>query len=79
MNGLWILYTAKFVMGIIFFSTFLLHVWDQVSISSTFYEQILCQQIPNAQKKTVKSALSFYAFGLCEGKSCTQNVDEIDP
>ncbi len=30
-------------------------------------------------KNTVKSALSFYAFGLCKHKSCMKNVDEIEP
>ncbi len=29
-------------------------------------------------KNTVKSSVSFYAFGIYKLKSCTQNVDEID-
>ncbi len=34
---------------------------------------------PECTKKTVKSALSFCAFGLCERKSCSKNVDEFKP
>ncbi len=33
MNGLLLLYSTKFVFGIIFFSIFLLHVWDQVCLN----------------------------------------------
>ncbi len=33
---------------------------------------------PKCAKKTVKSALSFYAFWARERKSCTFNVDEND-
>jgi len=33
---------------------------------------------PKSIKNTVKSSVSFYAFGICEHKSCTENVDEID-
>jgi len=29
-------------------------------------------------KNTVKSSVSFYAFGIYESKSCTYDVDEID-
>ncbi len=43
---------------------------------------ILCTAIthvgPERAKKTVKSALSFYAFGFHEHNSCTGNVDEIE-
>jgi len=42
------------------------------SISSTFYKQLLRLQIPNAQKKTVKLAVSFGAFGTYKHKSCTK-------
>jgi len=52
--------------------------WDQASISSTFYEQLLHMQIPK-MKNTVRSSVSFYAFGIYMHKSCTQNVDEIEP
>ncbi len=34
---------------------------------------------PKSVKNTVKSSVSFYAFGICRRKSCTQNVDEIEP
>jgi len=34
---------------------------------------------PESVKNTVKSSVSFYAFGTCGRKSCTQNVDEIEP
>jgi len=33
---------------------------------------------PECAKKTVKSAVSFGAFGTYERKSCTSNVGEID-
>jgi len=31
------------------------------------------------RKNTVKSSVSFYAFGICERKSCKKNIDEIEP
>ncbi len=31
---------------------------------------------PESVKNSVKSSVSFYAFGIYECKSCTQNVDE---
>jgi len=31
------------------------------------------------RKNTVKSSVSFYALGICSRKSCTSNVDEIEP
>ncbi len=43
----------------------------QGSISSTFYIRLFSVQIP-------KVVNLFYAFGIYEHKSCTQNVDEID-
>jgi len=50
---------------------------NYVSISSTFYEQLF---MPRSQKRknSVKSSVSFYAFGICVHKSCAKNVDEID-
>ncbi len=33
---------------------------------------------PKSAKNTVKSLVSFYAFGIYKHKSCTKNVDEID-
>jgi len=33
---------------------------------------------PKSVKKTVKSSVSFYAFGIYVRKSCTKNIDEID-
>ncbi len=35
--------------------------------------------VPESVKNTVKSSVSFYAFGIYECKSCTQNVDEFEP
>jgi len=35
--------------------------------------------VPECANKTVKSAVSFGAFGTYERKSCTYNVDEIEP
>ncbi len=34
---------------------------------------------PKSVKNTVKSYVYFYAFGICERKRCTLNVDEIEP
>jgi len=34
---------------------------------------------PESVKNTVKSSVSFYAFGICKRESFTQNVDEIEP
>jgi len=34
---------------------------------------------PESFKNTVKSSVSFYAFGICGRKSCTKSVDEIEP
>jgi len=34
---------------------------------------------PESVKNTVKSSVSFYAFGIYERKSCTYNVDDIEP
>ncbi len=34
---------------------------------------------PESVKITVKSSVSFYAFGIYERKSCAYNVDEIEP
>jgi hypothetical protein len=34
---------------------------------------------PKSIKNTVKSSVSFDAFGICMRKSCTLNVDEIEP
>ncbi len=34
---------------------------------------------PKSIKNTVKSSVSFSAFGIYERKSCTLNVDEIEP
>jgi len=33
---------------------------------------------PESIKNTVKSSVSFYAFGKYVGKSCLLNIDEID-
>ena len=33
---------------------------------------------PKSVKNTLKSSVSFYAFGIYVRKSCTFNVDEID-
>jgi len=41
-----------------------------VNFVNVFYPQLLHAQIPNAQKKTVKSAVWFGAFGTYEHKSC---------
>ena len=50
---------------------------EQGSISSTFYVQLLLVD-PESVKITVKSSVSFYAFGIYRCKSCLMNVDEID-
>jgi len=43
---------------------------DPGSISSMFYTQLLPAQIPNVQKR-LTTWLSFCAFGICVGKSCS--------
>ncbi len=47
------------------------------------FTNVLCQAFtlvdPETVKNTVKSSVSFYAFGICVCKSCTLNVDEIEP
>jgi len=49
-----------------------------VSISSTFYEQLLRAQIPKV-KRRLTLWLSLCTFGIWTQKSSLQNVDEIDP
>ncbi len=34
---------------------------------------------PKGVNNTVKSSVSFYAFGIYKRKSCTKNVDEMEP
>jgi len=34
---------------------------------------------PESVKNTVKSSVSFYAFGICNCGRCTYNVAEIEP
>jgi len=34
---------------------------------------------PESAKNTVMLSVSFYVFGICVRKSCTKNVDEIEP
>jgi hypothetical protein len=48
------------------------------SISPTFNGQLLHAQIPKAQKDGQIVSL-FCAFGIFASKSCSYNVDEIDP
>jgi len=50
----------------------------QVSISLTFYEQLLHMQIPKGQKDRQVVSL-FCAFGICASESCSKNIDKIDP
>jgi hypothetical protein len=49
----------------------------QVSISPTFYEQLLRTQISKAQKNTVNLSVFFCIFGNCACKSFELNVGEI--
>ncbi len=49
-------------------------------IRSQFHQQSaysFCAR--RSQKNTVKSSVSFYAFGIYKHKSCTKNGDEIEP
>jgi len=39
----------------------------------------IAQEDPESVRNTVQSLVSFYAFGICMHKSCTKNVDEIEP
>jgi len=52
------------------FNEVLIMISDQRSISPTFYEQLLHTQIPKAQKRQ-SSRQSFFAFMICERKSCS--------
>jgi hypothetical protein len=37
-----------------------------------------CKHRSQKCKNTIKSSVSFYAFGICAHKSCSENIDEID-
>jgi len=50
---------------------------DQVSISLTFYKQLLRVQIPKVQKDSQVVSI-FCTFGIYEHKSLSYIVDEID-
>ncbi len=50
-----------------------------MSILPTFYVGTAFAHVdPESVKNTVKSSVSFYAFGIYERKICTKNVGEID-
>ncbi len=50
-----------------------------MSISSTFLHTAFALVDPESVKITVKSSVSFYAFGINEHESCAKNADEIEP
>ena len=50
----------------------------QVSISPTFYEQLLCVQIPKAQKDNQLKQL-FALLGYALENAGRNHIDEIDP
>ena len=50
-----------------------------LSISLTFYVQFLCSQVPKVPNDTANLTVIYCTFGICERKSCMQNIDEIEP
>jgi hypothetical protein len=59
--------------------TFFASFDDLGLISSMFYEQLLRTKILKAQNKDNQVVSIFGAFGICMKKSCSYDVDEIDP
>jgi hypothetical protein len=49
-----------------------------VSISSTFFDQLLLPQIPKAQKRQSSQQCCLALLGPTGVESCAYNVDEID-
>jgi len=58
--------------------TVFLHFLDLGSISSMFYEQLLCKQIQKFQKDWQLDCL-FCAFGICACKSCNRTLMKLTP
>jgi len=48
-------------------------------ISTAFYEQLSCPQIPKAQKDTDDLTVFFTLLGSASVKSACKHVGEIDP
>jgi len=53
--------------------------FDLGSISSTFYAQLLCAQIPKALKKDSKVVSLFCKFGMCSTKSALRMLMKLTP
>ncbi len=66
-------------MGKMFFKIFLFQDSDLVSISSTFYQQLLCTQIPKVQKDTNNLIEVLHFWGSSHVKAARKHVGEIDP
>ncbi len=54
------------------------HDWPGVNFTNILHAAFTLVD-PESIKNTVKSSVSVYAFGICKRKSCTYNVDEIEP
>jgi len=79
--------------SIIFCSLSLVHIWWFLFFSISFSSFTFAPSVsfindlrtafalvdPKSVKNTVKSSVSFYAFGIYERKSCTKKGDEIEP
>ncbi len=52
--------------------------WTRGRFHQHVYAQLLCPQIPKAQKGSQVISV-FCTFGICMHKSCSENVGEIDP
>ena len=52
---------------------------NQVSISPTFYQQLLRVQIPKAQKKTVKLSSFFALLGSSRVKAACRTLVKLTP
>ena len=49
-----------------------------VSVSSTFYEQLLCTKIPKAQKKTDSLSVSFVLLGSVHIKAASKMLVKLN-
>ena len=54
------------------------HVWTHLQFAPTFYEQLLCMQIPKVQRDRQVKQL-FALSGSAHVKAVRKHIDEIDP
>ncbi len=64
-------------------SSLIAGTWLDSQISSVYFINVLCTAFalidPESVKITVKSSVSFYAFGIYKCKSCTQTLMKLSP